>query len=160
MIDCMVRLSDEQWEHIRKHFPEENIPPDRAGRKPVPTRKVLEGVLWILNTGAQWQMLPQCYPNYKTVHRQLSTMVHGQHLARFVDGPGQRLAQGRGQWTRGSALLTGCFPRPKRERRGDRRDEARKRRQNHGHSGSAQSAVVGQYARGEPSRSDRGAVEF
>ena len=68
MIDCTVRLSDEQWERIRKHFPEENIPPDRAGRKPVPTRKVLEGVLWILNTGAQWKMLPQCYPNYKTVH--------------------------------------------------------------------------------------------
>jgi hypothetical protein len=29
----------------------------------------LEAVLWILNTGAQWHMLPQCYPNYKTVHR-------------------------------------------------------------------------------------------
>jgi transposase len=24
---------------------------------------------WILNTGAQWHMLPQCYPNYNTVHR-------------------------------------------------------------------------------------------
>jgi transposase len=32
---------------------------------------VLEGVLWILNTGAQWHMLPQGYPNYKTVHRRL-----------------------------------------------------------------------------------------
>jgi hypothetical protein len=30
---------------------------------------VLEAVLWILNTGAQWHMPPQCYPNYKTVHR-------------------------------------------------------------------------------------------
>jgi len=30
---------------------------------------VLEAVLWILNTGAQWHMLPQCYPNYKMVHR-------------------------------------------------------------------------------------------
>jgi transposase len=39
------------------------------GRKPVPTREVLEAALWILNTGAQWHMLPQCYPNYKTVHR-------------------------------------------------------------------------------------------
>lgn len=26
-------------------------------------------MLWIVNTGAQWHMLPQCYPNYKTVHR-------------------------------------------------------------------------------------------
>ena len=65
----MLRLSDDQWERIREHFPEENIPEGRPGRKPIPTREVLEAALWILNTGAQWHMLPQCYPNYKTVHR-------------------------------------------------------------------------------------------
>ena len=65
----MLRLNDEQWERIREHFPEENIPEGRAGRKRVPAREVLEAVLWILSTGAQWHMLPQCYPNYKTVHR-------------------------------------------------------------------------------------------
>ena len=65
----MQRLSDVQWERIREHFPEENIPDGRPGRKPVPARQVLDAVLWILNTGAQWHMLPQCYPNYKTVHR-------------------------------------------------------------------------------------------
>lgn len=65
----MLRLSDEHWERIRVHFPEEHIHPSRPGRKPIPSRKVLEAVLWILNTGAQWHMLPQCYPNYKTVHR-------------------------------------------------------------------------------------------
>ena len=64
-----MKLSDAQWEIIREHFPEENIPDGRPGRKPVPTRDVLEAVLWILNTGAQWHMLPQSYPNYKTVHR-------------------------------------------------------------------------------------------
>ena len=31
----MIRLSDEQWERIRKHFPEERIADDRPGRKPV-----------------------------------------------------------------------------------------------------------------------------
>ena len=65
----MLRLTDDQWEHIREHFPEENIPDSRASRRPVPARSVLEAVLWILNAGAQWHMLPQCYPNYKTVHR-------------------------------------------------------------------------------------------
>src|SRR5512147_2304168 len=65
----MLRLSNDQWERIREHFPEENIPADRPGRRPVPTRAVLEAVLWILNTGAQWHLLPQCYPNDKTVHR-------------------------------------------------------------------------------------------
>lgn len=65
----MQRLSDVQWERIREHFPWENIPDGRPGCKPVPARHVLDAVLWILNTGAQWQMLPQCYPNYQTVHR-------------------------------------------------------------------------------------------
>jgi transposase len=65
----MQRLSDAHWERIREHFPEENIPDGRPGRKPVPARQILDAVLWILNTGAQWHMLPQCYPNYKTVHR-------------------------------------------------------------------------------------------
>jgi len=69
----MLRLSDESWERIKSYFPEENIPAGRPGRKPISTRKVLEGALWILNTGAQWHMLPQCYPNYKTVHRRFQT---------------------------------------------------------------------------------------
>lgn len=65
----MQRLSDAHWERIREHFPEERHPDDRPGRKPIPAREVLDAVLWILNTGAQWHMLPQCFPNYKTVHR-------------------------------------------------------------------------------------------
>jgi len=65
----VLKLSDQQWERIREHFPEENIEEGRPGRKPVAARRVLEAVLWILNTGAQWHMLPQYYPNYKTVHR-------------------------------------------------------------------------------------------
>lgn len=69
----MLRLTDEQWERIRDHFPEENRPASRRGRKPIPARKIFEAVLWVLNTGAQWHMLPQCYPNYKTVHRRFQT---------------------------------------------------------------------------------------
>src|SRR5262245_29921473 len=65
----MIQLTDEQWERIRDHFPEENVGDGRLGRKPTPTRCVLEAVLSILNTGAQRHMLPQSYPNYKTVHR-------------------------------------------------------------------------------------------
>jgi transposase len=76
----MIRLTDEQWERIRAHFPEEQIPDGRAGRKPVPARQVLEAALWILNTGAQWQMLPQCYPNYKTVHRRFQSWCHNEVL--------------------------------------------------------------------------------
>jgi len=76
----MIRLRDSEWERIRDHFPEENIPDGRAGRKPIPTRQVLEAVLWILNTGAQWHMLPQCYPNYKTVHRRFQAWCRSEVL--------------------------------------------------------------------------------
>jgi transposase len=76
----MIRLTDEQWERIRNHFPEENIPDGRSGRKPIPTRRVFEAVLWILNTGAQWDMLPQSYPNYKTVHRRFQTWCRNEVL--------------------------------------------------------------------------------
>jgi LysR family cyn operon transcriptional activator len=34
----VLLLSGDQWERIREHFPEENIPESRRGRKPVPTR--------------------------------------------------------------------------------------------------------------------------
>lgn len=76
----MIRLTDEQWERIRQHFPEESVPEDRPGRKPVPARRVLEAVLWILNTGAQWHMLPQSYPNYKTVHRRFQQWCRNEVL--------------------------------------------------------------------------------
>jgi transposase len=80
----VIRLTDEQWERIRNHFPEENIADGRPGRKPVPTRRVLEAVLWILNTGAQWHMLPQSYPNYKTVHRRFQTWCCNEVLRRVL----------------------------------------------------------------------------
>lgn len=76
----MLRLSDQNWERIREHFPEENIPAGRAVRKPISSRKILEAVLWILNTGAQWRMLPQCYPNYKTVHRRFQSWCRNEVL--------------------------------------------------------------------------------
>lgn len=66
----MLRLRDDQWDRSREHFPVEHLPDSRPIRKRVPARHILEAVLWILNTDAQWHMLPQCYPNYKTVHRQ------------------------------------------------------------------------------------------
>jgi transposase len=45
---------------------------------------VLEAVLWILNTGAQWHMPPQSYPNYKTVHRRFQTWCRDEVLRRLL----------------------------------------------------------------------------
>jgi transposase len=52
---------------------------------------VLEAVLWILNTGAQWHMLPQSYPNYKTVHRRFQAWCRDEILRRLLTDVGNEL---------------------------------------------------------------------
>lgn len=61
-------LGDAQWEILQPVF----VEPRRAdgrGRPWRDAREVLNGVLWILRTGAQWQDLPDRYPPYQTCHR-------------------------------------------------------------------------------------------
>src|ERR1700720_3318486 len=45
------------------------------GRPPQDTRAVLNGVLWILRTGAQWRELPKKCPAYPTCHRRFQQWV-------------------------------------------------------------------------------------
>jgi transposase len=104
----MLRLSDEQWERIREHFPEENIPPGRPGRKPVPTRAVLEAVLWILNSGAQWHLLPQCYPNYKPVHRRFQQWCEQEVLREVLTELANAL-RGQGDIDERESFIDACF---------------------------------------------------
>jgi len=66
-------LTDEQWELLaalvadRARIKRRKI--DRRGRPRVPARDVLNGILWILRTGARWHDLPDRYPPYQTCHR-------------------------------------------------------------------------------------------
>jgi transposase len=55
----MVRplLSDELWNIIEPLLPPER--PKPYGRKPVPHRKALMGILFVLKTGIPWEYLPQ-----------------------------------------------------------------------------------------------------
>jgi len=104
----VLRLGDDQWEWIREHFPEENIPEGRPGRKPVPTRAVLEAVLWILNTGAQWHMLPQCYPNYKTVHRRFQRWCEREVLREVLTQLANTLRE-QGDIDERESFIDACF---------------------------------------------------
>ena len=63
-------LTDAQWERIRPLLPK---PPRhrRGGRPRAPDRKVLEGILWILRSGARWQDLPDEFPHPSTCWRRL-----------------------------------------------------------------------------------------
>ena len=153
----MIRLTDEQWERIRMHFPEEHIPDGRPGRKPIPTRRVLEAVLWILNTGAQWHMLPQSYPNYKTVHRRFQTWCRDAVLRRVLTDVANELRD-RGALNEEECFIDATFVMAKGG--GLEIGATRKRHENHGDCGSPWIAALGQHARGEPSRSAFGAAMF
>lgn len=68
------RLTDAQWAEVKKVIPPRKRPwkkKSRRGRKPVDDRKCLEGILWILWTGAPWSALPKIYGAKSTVHRRL-----------------------------------------------------------------------------------------
>lgn len=65
-----VFISDEQWKLIRPHIPERKRSP-RGGRPPADERACLEGILWVLRSGARWRDLPDRYPSPSTCWRRL-----------------------------------------------------------------------------------------
>src|ERR1700710_793091 len=71
--DCMgvgrYELSDVQWSRI------EGLLPGRVesvGRTAVDNRVFINGVLWVLRSGAHWHDLPERYGKYKSVHKRFS----------------------------------------------------------------------------------------
>ena len=59
-------LTDEQWELVRPVLP----PPREGGpgRKPADPRQMLNGIMWILRTGAPWRDLPERLGPWQTVY--------------------------------------------------------------------------------------------
>ena len=47
-------LTEKQWEKLKEIIPEPKVREDRRGRPWKENREVLEGILWILRTGAPW----------------------------------------------------------------------------------------------------------
>ena len=62
-------LTDEQWEHLSPLLRRRAARTGRPARDP---RVMLNGVLWILGTGAPWRDLPTRYGPWQTVHRYFS----------------------------------------------------------------------------------------
>jgi len=63
------RLTDDQWDAIRDIFP----PPAPTGRPRVDRRMVVDGILWILRTGAPWRDLPEAFGKWGTVYDLFTT---------------------------------------------------------------------------------------
>ena len=60
-------LTDEQWQRIEHHFPRNG---GRGGQWK-DHRTAVDGVLWVLSSGAPWRDLPGRYGPFQTVHGRL-----------------------------------------------------------------------------------------
>jgi len=58
-------LTDEQWERLRPLLPAQK---PHTGRPALDHRIVLNGILWVLRTGAPWRDLPERYGKWTTVY--------------------------------------------------------------------------------------------
>lgn len=58
-------LTDEQWSQL-----EALLPPQKpaTGRTNLDHRQVVNGILWILKTGAPWRDLPERYGKWQTIY--------------------------------------------------------------------------------------------
>src|SRR5436190_2624808 len=63
-------LTDEQWQRVERHLPKYK-PSPKGGRPRANDRECLEGILWLLRTGARWRDLPVDLPSGCTCWRRL-----------------------------------------------------------------------------------------
>jgi transposase len=62
-------LSDAQWREICELIPGKASDPGRTGRN---NRLFVNGVLWVLRSGAHWHDLPSRYGKWKSVHKRFT----------------------------------------------------------------------------------------
>jgi transposase len=96
-------LTDEQWTIIQPLIPEPPRRPDGRGRPWRDARAVLNGILWILRSGARWQDLPERFPPYQTCHRRFQQWVRDGTLRSILEALAADLRE------RGELDLSECF---------------------------------------------------
>lgn len=96
-------LNDEQWAIIEPLLPQPAKREDGKGRPRRDDREVLNGILWILRSGARWQDLPPRFPPYQTCHRRFQEWVRGGVLRRLLEALAEDLR------SRGKLDLSECF---------------------------------------------------
>jgi transposase len=96
-------LTDEQWEVVQPLIPVPPRRPDGRGRPRIDARKILNGILWIMRTGAPWHDMPERYPSYQTCHRRFQEWVRAGVFERILITLAADLRE------RGELDLSECF---------------------------------------------------
>ena len=123
-MSCQPRdLTDGQWAILDQLIPEPERRRDGRGRPWRPRRHVLNGILYILRTGAPWADLPERYPPHQTGHRRFQQWVRSGVMRGVLEALAEDLHLCGGFQLR-EAFIDGSFaPAKKGPRRGQ--DEAR-----------------------------------
>ena len=82
------QLTDEQWALVEPHLPRSNA---RTGRPPKDLRLMLDGVLWVLHTGAPWRDLPERFGPWQTVYDHFRNWRKGGVFAAIIEALQLRL---------------------------------------------------------------------
>ena len=87
-VQSTMDLTEEQWKAIKPYIPdsERQKRGERGGRPWRDPRDVLNGVLWVLRTGAPWADMPRRYPPYQTCHRRFQKWIEQGVLPRVLAG--------------------------------------------------------------------------
>jgi len=103
-----VDLTEAQWEFVEPLLPVYRRRKDGRGRPRQDPREVLNGALWVLRTGAQWQELPRRYPPYQTCHRYFQEWSRDGTLKRILHALAKDLYE-RGGIDISEAFIDGTF---------------------------------------------------
>ena len=105
-----VDLTDEQWDQIKGCFPgrEQKRTSPKGGRPWRDPRDVVNGVLWVLRTGAPWADLPRRYPPPSTCHRRFQQWVRSGVMAGVLEALALDLRD-RGKLALQEAFIDGSF---------------------------------------------------
>lgn len=75
-------LTDEQWALVESLVPKSKA---RTGRPPSDRRVMLDGIFWILATGAPWRDLPERFGPWQTVYDHFRNWRKGGVFAKIVE---------------------------------------------------------------------------
>src|SRR3954469_9977563 len=101
-------LTDAQWAILAPLLPKPRVRRDRRGRPWRDPRDVLNGILWVLRTGAPWGDLPPRYPSYQTCHRRFQSWVNGGVFVQVLRALAADLER-RGKIKLDEAFIDGTF---------------------------------------------------
>lgn len=101
-------LTDAQWALLDPLIPQPLRRKDGRGRPWRGRREVLDGILFILRTGAAWADLPERYPPYQTCHRRFQQWVRAGVMRGILEAVAEDLRLGGG-FNLEEAFIDGSF---------------------------------------------------